>query len=69
VHVHKAHGGAVDRRGNKMPYLGTLPNDSKYNEAGFSTISIDLLCLRVAQEPRSQDLANFCADDRQTTDR
>jgi hypothetical protein len=32
---------------------------SKHNEAGFSTILIDLLCLRVAQMPRSPDLAIF----------
>jgi hypothetical protein len=39
---------------NKTSYLGrlwALPNDSKHNEAGFLTISIDSLCLRVAQVP------------------
>jgi hypothetical protein len=53
---------------NKIPYLGrswALPNDSKHNEAGFSTISTDSLCLRVAQMPRSRDLAIFVL----TTDR
>jgi hypothetical protein len=41
-----------------------LPNDSKHNEAGFST---DSLCLRVAQMPRSRDLAIFVlTTDRQT---
>jgi hypothetical protein len=47
---------------NKTPYLGrlwALPNDSKHNEAGFSTILIDSLYLRVAQMPRSRDLAIF----------
>jgi hypothetical protein len=55
---------------NKIPYLGcswALPNDSKHNEAGFSTISTDSLCLRVAQMPRSRDLAIFVlTTDRQT---
>jgi hypothetical protein len=58
---------------NKIPYLGlsrALPNDSKHNEAGFSTILIDLLCLRVAQVPRSRDLAIFVlTTNRQQTDR
>jgi hypothetical protein len=40
-----------------MPWA--LPNDLKHNEAGFSTISTDSLCLRVAQKPRSRDLAIF----------
>ena len=47
---------------NKMKYLWrsqTLPNDSKHNEASFSTISTDMLYLRVAQTPRSPDLAIF----------
>ena len=45
-----------------MQYLRrswTLPNDSKHNEARFSTISTDKLYLRVAQIPRSPDLAIF----------
>ena len=55
---------------NKIPYLGrswTLPNDSKHNEGGFSTISTDSLYLRVAQVPRYRDLAIFVltTDDRQ----
>ena len=47
---------------NKMKYLRrswTLPNDSKHNEASFSTISTDMLYLQVAQTPRSPDLAIF----------
>ena len=48
---------------NKMQYLRrswTLPNDSKHNEANFSTISTDMLYLRVAQTPgRFSDLAIF----------
>ena len=58
---------------NKMQYLRrswTLPNDLKHNEASFSTISTDVLYLRVTQTPRSPDLAIFVltTDDRQTTD-
>ena len=47
---------------NKMKYLRrswTLPNDSKHNEASFSTISMDMLHLQVAQMLRSPDLAIF----------
>ena len=47
---------------NKMKYLRrsrALPNDSKHNEARPSTISTDMLYLRVAQMPRSPDLAIF----------
>ena len=56
---------------NKMQYLRrswTLPNDSKHNEANFSTTSTDKSYLRVAQIPRSPDLAIFVltTDDRQT---
>ena len=57
--------GSVHRRGQqnaKMQYLRclwTLPNDSKHNEASFSTISTDILYLRVAQMPRSPDSAIF----------
>ena len=36
-----------------------LPNDLKHNEASFLTISTDMLCLRVAQMPRSPDPAIF----------
>ena len=43
-----------------------LPNNLKHNGAGFSTILTDLLCLRVAQMPRSRDLAIFVLTDRQT---
>ena len=57
--------GSVHRRGQqnaKMQHLRclwTLPNDSKHNEASFSTISTDILYLRVAQMPRSPDPAIF----------
>ena len=57
--------GSVHRRGqqnDKMQYLRclwTLPNDSKHNEASFSTIPTDILYLRVAQMPRSPDPAIF----------
>ena len=37
----------------------SLPNDSKHNEASFSTISTDMLHLQVAQMPRSPYLAIF----------
>jgi hypothetical protein len=46
----------------KMQFLRpswALPNDSKHNVASFTTISTDLLRLRVAQTPRSRDLAIF----------
>jgi hypothetical protein len=72
AHLHKAHGGALIGVANKKKtYLGrswALPNDSKHNEAGFSTISTDSLCLLVTQMPRSRDLAIFVltTDDRQT---
>ena len=55
----------IHRRGQqnaKMQHLRclwTLPNDSKHNEASFSTISTDILYLRVAQMPRSPDPAIF----------
>ena len=65
--------GSVNRRGQQNAVSWTLPNDSKHNEASFSTISTDKLYLRVAQMPRSPDLAIFVlttqTDDRQTTDR
>ena len=54
--------GSIGRRGQQMQNLRrswTLPNDSKHNEASFSTISIDMLYLRVTQTPRSPDLAIF----------
>jgi hypothetical protein len=58
--------GADDRRGEQNIVFATLmsliPNDLKHSEAGFSTTSIDLLCLRM---PRSRHLAIFV----QTTDR
>jgi hypothetical protein len=43
-----------------------LPNDSKHNEASFSTTSTDLLYLRVAQMSRRSDLAIFVLTDGQT---
>ena len=49
--------------------LVAVPKDSKLTEATFSPISTDLLCLRVAQMPRSLDLAIFVVttDDRRQT--
>ena len=47
---------------NKKKYLQrswALPNDSKHNEASFSAMSTDMLYLRVAQMPRSPELASF----------
>jgi hypothetical protein len=41
-------------------------NDLKHNEASFSTISTDLLCLRVTQKPRSPDLLIFVLTNGQT---
>ena len=40
-----------------------LPNDSKHTEASFSAILTDMLYLRVAQVPRSPDLAIFMLTD------
>ena len=57
---------------NKMQYLRrswTLPNDSKHNEASFSTISTDKLYLWVAQMSRSPDLAIFVLTTDRQTDR
>jgi hypothetical protein len=57
----EAHAGAVDTCvANKIQFLRhswTLSNDSKHNEASFTTTSTDSLRLRVAQTPRSRDLA------------
>jgi hypothetical protein len=55
----------------KTPYLEclwALPSDLKHNEPCFLIISTDLLCLQVAQVPRSRDLSIFVrtTDDRQT---
>ncbi len=53
---------------NKTQFLQcswALPNGSKHNETSFTTISTDLLHLRIAQTPRSQDLVIFVL----TTDR
>ena len=54
--------GSIDRRGQQNQYLRrswTFPIDLKGNEASFSTISMDMLYLRVAQTPRSPDPAIF----------
>ena len=48
--------GKVDRRGQLK---GSVSGYSKPNETSFLIILIDLLCLRVAQMPRSPDLAIF----------
>ena len=50
--------------------LWALPNDLKHNEASFLTVLTDLLCLRVAQMPRSPDLCAKRQTNRQedTTD-
>jgi hypothetical protein len=60
--------GMANKKKMCLGRLWALPNDSKHNEAGFSTISTDSLCLRVAKVPRSRDLAIFVltTDDRQT---
>ncbi len=53
----------------KMQHLRcswALPNDSKHNEASFSTTSTGLLYLRVAQMSRCSDLAIFVLTDGQT---
>ena len=36
-----------------------MPKESKHTEASFLPISTDSLCLRVAQIPRSRDVAIF----------
>ena len=46
--------------GNKNAVVLQCENDLKHNKASFSTISTDLLCLRVAQMPTSPDLAISC---------
>ena len=54
--------GSVHRRGQQTQHLQrswALPNNSKHNEASFSAIFTDTLHLRVAQMPRSPDLAIF----------
>ena len=75
VHVRKAHGGAVDRRGQENTVFGTLLGLTKRFEASnFLTILTDSLFLRVAQMPRSRNLTIFMwttdagqtIDDRQT---
>ena len=58
---------------NKMQYLRhscTLSNDSKHNEANFSTVLMDMLYmyLRVTQMPRSPDLAIFVLTTTDKTD-
>ena len=64
--------GGVDRRGQQNAVFATFMDLVKrHNEASFLTISTDMLYLRVAQTPRSPDLAIFVltTDDRQTDDR
>ena len=46
-----------------------LPNDLKHNGASFSTILTVWLCLRVAQVPKSRDLAILCWQTDKQTDR
>jgi hypothetical protein len=46
--------------------MDRIPLDLKHNEASFSPNSIDSLFLRVAQVPRSGDMAIFVSADRQT---
>ena len=58
--------GSVHRRGQQKQHLQrswALPNDSKHTEASFSGILTDTLHLRVAQMPRSPDLAIFVPTD------
>ena len=40
-----------------------MPLDSKRSKASFSPTSTDLLYFRVAEVPKSQDLAIFFVDD------
>ena len=57
---------------NKMQHLQrswALPNDSKHTYASFSAILTDTLHLRVAQMPRSPDLAIFVLTDDNNDDR
>jgi hypothetical protein len=56
---------------NKNAAFATLlDHDSKHKEASFSTISIDLLYLRIPQRPKCPDLSIFVlTDDRQTQNR
>ena len=63
VHMSRNHMvGCVDRCGQQNAVLVTLmdlPNDSKHNEATFSTISTTMLYWWVAPTPRSPDLVIF----------
>ena len=61
--------GSVDRYGQYNAVSCTFQNNLEHNEASFPTISTDLLCLRVAQMPNSQDLVIFVllTDNRQNT--
>ena len=49
----------VDGRGRSR----AAPKESKHTEASFSPVSTDSFCLRVAQMPRSRDVAIFVATD------
>jgi hypothetical protein len=58
----------VATMGNKKALFATLwivSLNLKHTEASFSPISIDSLCLWVAQVPRSQNMAIFVQTDRQ----
>ena len=69
AHAQKAQGVWLICVANKNAVLRcswALPNDSKHNGASFSTISTVWSYLRVAQIPRSQDLAIFVLINRQT---
>ncbi len=58
-HIHVSAPGVVDRFGNNLLRLRALPNDSEHSVASFLMVSTDLLCLQIAQMPRSQDVAIF----------
>jgi hypothetical protein len=56
----------VTNKRQRFQHSWALPNDLKHTEASFSMILTDLLCLQVAQMPRSPDLVIFVLTDRQT---
>ena len=66
IHEQKAHGGtvAIGRHGQQKCSVcnARRPYQTKHNEVSFSKVSTALLRLRVAQMPRSRDLAIFCAE-------
>jgi hypothetical protein len=66
VHEQKYMGVQLIGVANKTQFLQcswALPNDSKHNEASFTTTSTASLRLRVAQMPRFRDLAIFVSPD------